>query len=356
MDHRTNNLDGLRLVGALMVLVGHGFVLVGRGEETPKFGGFSLETLGVVIFFSISGYLIAASWASKRDLVAYFAARCLRIFPALAVLVVVTALVLGPLASSVGARSYFSDPLTWDYFRNIALYHQNVLPGVTDDLPYPASINGSLWTLPMEFVCYLLVPLLVLRDHRFRLGALLVVVLGLCWVAYQPNGTFDRVWGFAPEQFARFAVLFMAGSLIRLAVERWGRGVLRADVAVALLALHVLVQQVQPDQLHWYAWLTLPYVVLVVGMGSTPYFRRAARFGDLSYGMYLWAFPVQQLFVLWFGTTRLAVNFTVVALVTAALAYVSWHVVEKPSLAVKDKILARRAQRSISRQDTVGIP
>lgn len=356
MENRTNNLDGLRLTGALLVLVGHGFALVGRGPETPQWGGFSMETLGVVIFFSISGYLIAASWASKRDLVAYFTARSLRIFPALAVVVTITALVLGPLASTLGVRDYFSDPLTTDYFRNILLYHNDALPGFGADLPFPNAVNGSLWTLSMEFTCYLLVPLLCLRSRRFRLVALLVAVGVLVWMANQPPDTLDRFWGYRPERFARLALFFMGGALVRLAVEKWGRQVLRPDVAVGLVVLHVLLQQLRPDNIYYFAWFTLPYVVLVIGMASTPYFRRAARFGDLSYGMYLWAFPVQQLVVLWIGPQRMLVNLTIVAVVTAALAFVSWHAVEKPSLALKDKLLQRRGQRSISQQPEPASP
>ncbi|WP_447645501.1 acyltransferase family protein [Nocardioides zeae] len=118
----------------------------------------------------------------------------------------------------------------------------------------------------------------------------------------------------------------------------------------------MLLQQLRPDNIYYFAWFTLPYVVLVIGMASTPYFRRAARFGDLSYGMYLWAFPVQQLVVLWIGPQRMLVNLTIVAVVTAALAFVSWHAVEKPSLALKDKLLQRRGQRSISQQPEPASP
>lgn len=342
---RSNNLDGLRLLGSVMVIIGHAYAILGRPPGTePQMLGYSINTLGVVIFFAISGYLIAASWNSKRDLLAFMAARCLRIFPALVVLVVATAFVIGPLATSRTVADYFGDPLVLRYLRNIALHHENVLPGVLDGLPYPASINGSLWTLPMEFACYLLVPLLVLRFWRGRVLLLSGIIVFFVWASVQPRGTFDIIWGVDPVRFAKFAALFMAGSLIRALVERYGKQILRADVAIGLLTFHMLVLSVAPERIPYISFATLPYVVLVIGLAKTPYFHRASRFGDLSYGMYLWAFPVQQLIVLWVGTPRMAINIPLVILITGTLAFLSWHLVEKPSMGLKDKIVDLRVR------------
>lgn len=343
---RSNNLDGLRLLGSVMVIIGHAYAILGRPPGTePQALGYSVNTLGVVIFFAISGYLIAASWASKRDLLAYMAARCLRIFPGLVVVIVATAFVLGPLATSRSVADYFGDPLVLRYLRNIALHHENVLPGVLDGLPYTASINGSLWTLPMEFACYLLVPLLVVRYWSGRLVLLGGIIVFFVWLSVQPRGWAPMIWGVDPVRFAKFAALFMAGSLIRTLVDRWGKKILRGDVAVGLLAFHMLVLAVAPERIPYISFLTLPYIVLVIGMAKTPYFHRAARFGDLSYGMYLWAFPVQQLVVLWIGTPRMAINIPLVIVITGILAYLSWHLVEKPSLGLKDKIIGLRIKQ-----------
>lgn len=343
---RSNNLDGLRLAGSLMVIFGHAYALLGRPIDTvPVTLGYAVNTLGVIVFFSISGYLIAASWASKRDLFTYLAARVLRILPALAVVVTITALVLGPLASSQSASDYFSDPLIPHYFRNLALHHENLLPGVLETLPYPFSINGSLWTLPMEFACYLFVPLLVLRFWGGRVVLLGLAIAFFVWLSVQPQPEGQIIWGVNVVRFAPLAALFMAGSLIRALVERHGRRILRGDVAIALLAFHLVVVAAWPKGILYVSFLTLPYIVLTIGLSRTPYFHRAARFGDLSYGMYLWAFPVQQLLILWVGVPRLSVDIVLVVVITATLAFLSWHLVEKPCLGLKDRIVRQRGRQ-----------
>ena len=119
LTHRTNNFDFLRLLGALAVVLGHAYHLVGAGQYTPGMLGQPVQALGVIIFFSISGYLITASWSRSRDVVSYTAARVLRIFPALVVVVVLSAYVLGPLVTTLPAGTYLSDPTTVDYLRNI---------------------------------------------------------------------------------------------------------------------------------------------------------------------------------------------------------------------------------------------
>jgi len=344
MNHRTNNLDGLRLFGAMLVIFGHVFVLFDRRQDDPLVMGYRVETLGVVIFFAISGYLVSASWESKRDFVEYFAARSLRIFPALIVVVVVTALILGPLATSLPARIYFSSPLVWDYFSNISLHISHRLPGVTDSLPFPHSINAALWTLAMEFTCYLIVPLVAIRRWRGRVILLLAALLPLVWLANQPKTGAPVVWGMRTPQFAHFAELFMAGALIRACVERFGRGFLRADVAVSLAGVHLVVMELDRSLVHWVGWMTMPYVVLTLGLARTPIVSDASRHGDFSYGLYLWAFPVQQLLLLWVGPTHLLVDLSIVTAITLVLAMASWHFVEKPCLAAKDRILRQRRQ------------
>ena len=111
--HRSNNLDALRLVGALAVIFGHAYHIVGRPFENPVVAGYPVQTLGVIIFFSISGYLITASWSRTRNPVSYLAARSLRIFPALVVVVLVCMFVIGPVVSVLPNGQYFDAPNYW---------------------------------------------------------------------------------------------------------------------------------------------------------------------------------------------------------------------------------------------------
>ncbi len=345
--HRANNLDALRLVGAVAVIVGHAYHLLGRPAEVPGMIGYSVSTLGVVIFFSISGYLITASWNRTRDPVAYFAARCLRIFPALVVVSLVCVLVIGPAVTSLSFGDYLHNPRTWSYLDNIRMLPQYDLPAVFLDLPYPNVVNGSLWTLPAEFFCYLVVPLLLIAPRAFRGPLIAVALLTSVWLSLTPAVESPVVYGSRLSDAAGMWVFFAAGALLRLAHERWS-GLFRTDVAVALMAGYVCFISLWGPQLGKVAWISLPYVVLTIGLASTPYVRRAARFGDLSYGLYIWAFPVQQLVVHLIGVERMAVNLLLVVSVTSGLAWLSWHVIERPSMGLRHKVgSGARARRRV---------
>ncbi len=342
--HRANNLDALRLVGALSVIVGHAYHALGRAAEVPGMIGYSVSTLGVVIFFSISGYLITASWNRTRDPVSYFAARCLRIFPALAVVALVSVLVIGPLFTTLSMGDYFSNPRTWSYLDNVRMLPQYDLPGVFTDLPYPNVVNGSLWTLAAEFFCYLAVPLLLVGPRVLRAPLVAAALLTAVWLSSTPALESPVIYGSRLSDAAGMWAFFGAGALLRLAHERWS-GLFRTDVAVALITGYVCFISVWGSHLGKVAWIALPYAVITIGLATTPYLRRAARFGDLSYGLYIWAFPVQQVVVHLLGVQRMALNLLLVVTITAALAWLSWHVIEKPSMGLKDRLRGRSGAR-----------
>jgi peptidoglycan/LPS O-acetylase OafA/YrhL len=151
------------------------------------------------------------------------------------------------------------------------------------------------------------------------------------------------VYGSRLSDAAGMWVFFAAGALLRLAAQRWPGRLFRTDVAVLLVSTYAVTISMAPTWTPWVAWLALPYAVLVIGLASTPVVRRAARFGDMSYGLYLWAFPVQQLVVHFVGVQRMLVDVPLVTALTLAIALVSWHLVEHPSLRLKDRLGARLA-------------
>ena len=132
---------------------------------------------------------------------------------------------------------------------------------------------------------------------------------------------------------------FAGGAFIRLALTTWSWFKLRGDIAVALLAFELVFSGVWPDWGVYTAALTVPYCVLVIGLASTPYVHRAARFGDFSYGLYLYAFPVQQLVIHWWGVKGVLSNLLIVLALTLVCAVASWYLIERPALALKERIL-----------------
>ncbi len=152
--HAANNFDFLRLAAAAAVLVSHQYALGGQPE--PRLLAFSWGGLGVLVFFAISGYLVAASWQHDPHAGRFVARRLLRVWPGLAVACLLTALVLGPLVSSLSTGAYLRHPETRHFLKILGLASFDAgLPGVFAGNPLAGSANGSLWTIPVEVRCYL---------------------------------------------------------------------------------------------------------------------------------------------------------------------------------------------------------
>ena len=331
---RHNNFDFLRLAAALMVVHGHGWVLA--GGQGPGLWGVPFDRVGLDVFFSISGYLVTSSWERGPSLAPFLAKRCLRIFPGLAVCVIVTILLVGPLATTRPLGEYFAAGETWRYLTNIALRLQLTLPGTFAASPESGAVNGSLWSLAPEFACYLAVPLVawltwrgpVLRCWTLALLAALIGGVGLALFEV-PGAPRLGIYGI-DLKYAFVEVPFFFGGAVLALLEPRVLGLWRADVCLLFFTLNFAISA----WFDWwnvpFEWLSLPYMVICFGRMSLPLVRDAGRFGDLSYGMYLYAFPVQQLVLtLWPG---LATPVLACVAITAGVAALSWHLVEKPAM------------------------
>jgi peptidoglycan/LPS O-acetylase OafA/YrhL len=335
-----NNFDFLRVLAALMVLISHSYVLSGRPGDEPLLRLTGLEgfgELGVSAFFVISGFLIAASFERTPNVPAFVANRVLRIVPALAVVVVLSALILGPLVSSLPVSDYFGRSQTWSYVaRNILVYPVTYeLPGVFDGNPFPRAVNGSLWTLRLEFTFYLMVAGLgwwgVLR--RAHVAVTCAFAIGYGATLLQPDSFGSNL----PLLFARNGLLFFAGASLYCwhGTGRWHR---RAVATVAAIALALALPSgfwapvVMP--------LALPVLVIAFALNPLPIVARWGRFGDFSYGIYVYAFPVQQFLMYRYGPGTLSAEMlAVVALMLVLpLAAASWWLVERRALAAKGAV------------------
>ena len=324
----TNNLDALRLVSALAAMVGHSFTLTGIAPA-PRVLGIPIHSLGLYAFFAISGYLIASSWQRNPRLVPYLVNRSLRIFPALILVVVVTVLLIGPAVTTLDTAQYFRSDVVYQYLLNLALTAQYELPGVFETGHRSSAMNGVLWTLGLEFICYLVVAVvgLLLLRTRSGWGYLVFGVIAVI-IARMPGQSPELAWmGPAGTTWVFFAV----GALLSRVPASW----LQPKVLILVLLLWIATVMLIPSTALAVAWLALPFVMIASGRASTPGVRRAGRFGDLSYGMYLWGFLVQQLVIEQFGVLPGLVNITVVVFSSAVIALLSWHLVEKRALAHK---------------------
>lgn len=334
-DTRLNNFDFLRLSAAILVLFSHCYPLAGRSADEPVLNFLGYETGGgvaVAVFFTISGYLIAASWLRGRSALDYLTKRVMRIFPGLAVAVLLS-IVLGALLTPLKLRDYLSHELTFNYLSNIWLHIHYHLPQVFAENPHPHAINGSLWTLPIEFFLYIMVLLLgicnVLRPWPM-LGLTLLGLLMLSGIRHVPALADITVFNAAPLKLTlRMGCFFFLGACCYL----FRQHIAYRLPTAALLLLGLLLTKGTVLGFYFYM-LALPYLVFYFAQLDTPRLRATSRHGDLSYGIYIYAFPVQQLIMHLHGPGLSIGTFFVLALLpTLMLAHLSWRCIEAPALA-----------------------
>ena len=326
-----NNFDFLRVLAASLVLFSHQFPLTGRPE--PRiFGWATFGGIGVLIFFCISGYLVAQSWERDPHAVPFLAKRILRIWPGLFGVTIVTALLFGPYLTVLPLPEYFSSPLTLNFFGHLKLSGvQDQLPGVFASNPLPKAVNGSLWTISVEVYWYCIL---------FGLGLLGMLrsryLLLLASIAYFSSGLFDDPA--EPRYRYYFGVLFLIGACLNCFRDVWKPWQRQA----VLVLLCVTLSDVLGGSTRLLTFVFLPFLVIAFGDTSTPFVRRFGRYGDFSYGIYIYAWPVQQAIVS-VTQNQLTVFQGLVASGTFALtlAFLSWHLVEAPALRLKDRFAGR---------------
>ncbi len=347
---RDNNLNAIRMIAASAVMVSHAFPITGGEDPLLTLIGATAGELAVAVFFGLSGLLIARSFDRRASMVHFLTARVLRLFPALIVVLTLT-VVAGAWFTRLPLADYTAARGTWTYVpMNLALFSpQFALPGVFETNPYGPAINGSLWTLFYEVACYagvVALGLIGILRHRFAAHGVLFATAMIHGAAAWMSGP-DPAAGPVPLRvvlLAQLAFPFMLGSAAyvwreRLPLSGWTALALWVP-ALALPAGPLLA-----------SWITLALVYSALWFGFVPKGRLLAynRLGDYSYGIYIYAFPVQQTLVhLMPGMTPLA-NIALAFPITLVLAVLSWKLVEERALAAV-RPLAEMLTRSGARQ------
>lgn len=336
-----NTFNLLRFLAATLVVIGHTFPILGLPERGVL--GESFGAIAVDVFFVMSGFLVTSAWQRRASVWQYARNRLLRIVPGYAGVAAVTVLLLGPAVTTFPLADYFRSEATWLYLRNATFTTMRFdLPGVFLANPLPEVVNGSLWTLPIEAIMYVAVAVLGLAG-LLRRRALVLVLTGLVVAEVSAQDYMIAhdvtILGVMPvASVVDFGIYFTLGALAWL----WRDAlVLRADVAAAL----VLVTWALPPSTVDRGVFTIALAYATLFAARCPWIR-ATRFGqrrDLSYGLYLYAFPVQQCVVLAGGRDMpLALHMTVSWLLALGCAALSWRFVEQPALALKRRARRRR--------------
>ncbi len=337
-DPKRNSLNVLRLVFASAVIVSHAWVLGGFGEE-PLFGGLSLGGWAVAGFFVVSGYLIAGS-RHRSSLPQFLYRRALRLFPGLWVCLIVIVFVFVPIAAlhDGGAFPPGAGAVASFVVGNATLLGRDFgIDGTLASVPHPGSWNGSLWTLSYEVACYLILGLAlsiaaIRRSPASMLGIFLAFTVASAADAWLLDLPQDDL-----RLLVHLGAFFFAGSALLAYADRIP---LRTDLAVTSVIV-IVVASLFTDVS---AIAPLPTAYTCLWLGIRLPLQRVASVNDISYGVYIYAFPTQQLLVL-FGVERLGlVAYIVVATaVTYPLAALSWFLVEKRALRHKTVPWRRRA-------------
>jgi peptidoglycan/LPS O-acetylase OafA/YrhL len=338
-----NNFDCLRLVAALMVIISHSFPLTGVLSFEPFaewLGGYdSGGGIGVAIFFVISGFLVSGSVA-RRSTLDYLASRALRILPALAVVTCFEVLLIGPIFTTLPLRAYFSNSATWEHLANPMIFGIDFfLPGVFQSLPTVA-VNGSLWTLPAECGLYLILPALAFCGGLTKRGAIIAFV-GCAAAYFVATGYFGFNWSDQGPEVLKGVRIFSALKLATFFFAGAALWANRDEISLhsggAIICGATLFACARTSTAMVAYFLCLPYLVMFAAL-KVPAIS-LEKIGDLSYGTYLFAHPVQQSLVTIFGPGHIGPYrlLLMAAPIALGIAFLSWHFVEKPALRLRNR-------------------
>ena len=324
--HSRNSYDFVRFCAAAMVLFSHHFDLAGLTEPKVPFYDEDFGQLGVAIFFCLSGFLIAQSLGKNNDWARFLAARCLRIFPNLAFVLVVT--------SGVTLVAYGNYAHLWQHvsyvLRNVAMFFGGtvfVIPGVLTD-SVRQSLNDPLWTLPYELWLYVALFMVCLPGMRWGRIGILLLGIGLALLRLS-DADKTAIGPLETGDLINLGSFFFAGAMLSLGWRYCERHGVAVGLA-GLVALPVLV---------WNELTMLQPIALaacVLGLGSSRAMGWFARGGDASYGMYVFGWPLQQLSLHLIGTFWW--SFALASAATIAIGYATWHGFERRALAQRDRV------------------
>ncbi|CAB3755671.1 acyltransferase family protein [Paraburkholderia solisilvae] len=341
IDHgQQPNFDSLRLFFACVVVFFHSFLLTRVADPyAAKILAINPGGLAVDGFFLISGYLITQSWLADPSAKRFLARRVLRLYPGFIVASLFSVFVVGPLGAD--AHAYFAGLDVRRFLRGLVLLHMPETPpvfaGTTAQL-----VNGSMWTISFEFRCYLLALLCGLAglfSQRYLLLAL-TVAIGIAVGGYVPPAGVAHpqhvLFGInalrVSDSIAWFAALFMVGSCYARFRDRIGFGPVRAMLACAMFVASMF----DPVLLRPAVLLVGAYALFAAA--SAPAWwksRKTDRRADLSYGIYLYGWPIQKLLTWYVPGIGPWMIFASTLLASAGFAFLSWRWIEKPALKLK---------------------
>jgi peptidoglycan/LPS O-acetylase OafA/YrhL len=340
VDHRSNSFDIMRHIAALAVIVSHHFAFNGL-EEPKAFGVTKLGTFAVIVFFSISGFLITKSFYRSSDALSYIKKRILRISPGLIVCAFITSFIICGIFGKLGFIDWVTSLRAVKTFVYYSLFGSHAtgesVNYFTSNYIFPNSVNSSLWTLLFEFMDYIAVIVIFTIFKNKLIGSLVFLFSAIALLIV--NNHFS-ISSYLVDRAAALSIPFAIGSLL-FSIENIWKDNNKVKALLLLLSIVGIAASPANDERSILFLTAAATAVIIIGMSIKDIFIKG-RF-DFSYGIYIYAFPVQQI-----CSNLVSSNFYVSMacsfVITIVLASMSWFFVEKKFL--QRKVSSKLTQAS----------
>lgn len=325
---KDNSIGFIRLVLAIFVIVQHSYALLGYADPLSKIGLISFGALGVNGFFILSGFLITSSWLNSKRIINYVWRRILRIFPGFWVCLLVTALIVAPIIILLKGQSlnqHVVTQMTGYIFKNLFLIiNQPDIGNLTNNLG-EKSLNGSLWTLSWEFLFYILLAIGGLSGALSKRKWLLIIFTIIYIICYWIDTCKCTIFlkFYTSSNVAILPYYFLVGSIGYLYKKHIPDSKIIFAMCIVLWLLDLKYNADYP--LH-------PFFLLYILLWLTARFpiKSIERFGDFSYGLYIYHFVVIQAILILFNNQLQPLILLLITLPIAfGLACLSWNLIEK---------------------------
>lgn len=338
---KNNCLNEIQVLAALLVIYNHSFYL-GQGEGGDILygllnGRWQFGTLSVACFFILSGFFCSQSYLRGNSFFQYVKKRIIRIFPAMILVIIFCVFIMGPLVTTYSVKDYFLSAETWNYLTGIWPYPLKWnLPGVFETNAYSSSVNGSIWTIPYQLIMYMVLGLMgicgLLRKKNFVFGCFMMTIfVNLCQNTLFADVN-DYFLTLPIKDWCYLSIYFMAG----VAANAFADQIILSRVN-AVIALIVLAFAWYGGEYIISTSILGTYLLLYLGYSDKLKLKFLKPVSSLSYGIYVFAWPIQQLLVwLWGGRMNAYLNTILAIPISIIFAWISWVLVEKRMMRLRN--------------------
>lgn len=340
-QNKDNNFNLIRFIAAFLVLFSHSYILATGDPNTVPlalFLGTSWGEVAVDVFFITSGFLIAGSFFNRKNLLIFIWARVLRIYPALIVSMLFCVFIVGTYFTTLSSLEYLSNLETYKYLiKNIILFFgvNYNLPGVFTETPYLNAVNGSLWTLPFEIKMYAyltVIGLILTRIEKLLTKKITpFIFFSLALIALIINVT-NHFIPFTSLHFSQLFYMFFVGT----ACYQFRSKIILSHKFFFISATVLLVSTLNKELFFVIYTCLLPYIVFYLAYIPKGTLRKFNNLGDYSYGIYIYAFPIQQSLAATIPNLSIFSMVIYSGVITLIMSYLSWHYIESKALKLKN--------------------